>query len=84
MTHYAFAKDGNNKSNRNGGCAAFWPPLKVQPGQVAMGVWSIVKRADGSRQWAYDGMPLYIFSKDKKPGQAMGDGFKGVWHIARP
>ena len=30
-----------------------------------------------------DGKPLYAF-KPKKSGDAMGDGFKGVWHIATP
>ncbi|WP_206997202.1 hypothetical protein [Trinickia mobilis] len=26
----------------------------------------------------------YRFAKDKQPGQMNGDGFKGVWHIAKP
>ena len=46
--------------------------------------YSIVKRQDGSMQWAKGGMPLYYFAKDTKAGDMMGDGFKGVWDAARP
>jgi predicted lipoprotein with Yx(FWY)xxD motif len=46
--------------------------------------WSLIKRDDGSMQWAYKGKPLYLWIKDGKPGERTGDGFKGVWHIARP
>jgi len=84
MTLYTYDKDGKDKSNCTGGCASFWPPYKAPAGAMAMGAWSLVKRSDGSRQWAYDDKPLYAFVRDKKPGDARGDGFKGVWHIARP
>jgi len=84
MTLYTFDKDGKDKSNCTGGCASFWPPYLASAGAVPMGAWSLVKRANGSEQWAYDGQPLYTFARDKKPGDAKGDGFKGVWHIARP
>ncbi|MGH8849358.1 MAG: COG4315 family predicted lipoprotein, partial [Casimicrobiaceae bacterium] len=40
-------------------------------------------RDDGSKQWAYDGKPLYHWSKDKKPGDMTGDGFNGVWHAVK-
>lgn len=35
-------------------------------------------------QWAKDGKPLYFWVKDKKEGDATGDGVKGVWDAARP
>ncbi len=84
MTLYTFDKDGKDISNCNGGCATAWPPLLAPADAKAMGKWSVVKRPEGSMQWAYDGRPLYAWSKDAKPGDATGDGFKGVWHIAKP
>jgi predicted lipoprotein with Yx(FWY)xxD motif len=34
-------------------------------------------------QWAYNGRPLYLWQKDKKPGDVTGDGVGGVWHVAK-
>ena len=84
MTLYTFDKDGKDMSNCNDGCAKAWPPLMAPADAKAMGEWSVIKRADGSMQWAYGGKPLYTWSKDMKPGDATGDGFKDVWHIAKP
>ena len=38
------------------------------------GEWSTIPREDGSKQWAYRGMPLYHSVRDKAPGEANGDG----------
>lgn len=85
MTLYTFDKDaaGSGKSVCNGPCAGNWPPLFAMDGDTASGDWSIVTRDDGKRQWAYRGKPLYFWVKDQKPGDTSGDGFNGVWHIAR-
>lgn len=85
MTLYTFDKDaaGSGKSVCNGPCAGNWPPLLAMDGDAASGDWSIVTRDDGKRQWAYRGKPLYFWIKDQKPGDASGDGFNGVWHVAR-
>jgi predicted lipoprotein with Yx(FWY)xxD motif len=32
--------------------------------------------------WAYNGHPLYFWSKDTKPGDVTGDGVDG-FHVAR-
>ncbi len=82
MTLYTFDKDAAGKSNCNGDCAAAWPPLAVAADSKATGDWTIVKRDDGSMQWAYEGKPLYLWMKDKKPGDATGDGVDG-FHIAK-
>jgi predicted lipoprotein with Yx(FWY)xxD motif len=84
MSLYAFDKDEAGKSACNGPCAAAWPPLAAPSGASASGAWTLVKREDGSAQWAYKGRPLYTFVKDGKPGDANGDGFKDIWHIAKP
>lgn len=86
MTLYTFDKDpaGGGKSACNGPCAANWPPLQAQAGDSASGNYSIVTRDDGKKQWAYMGKPLYLWSKDQKPGDKTGDGFNNVWHVAKP
>ena len=35
--------------------------------------WHRIVRADGSKQWAFKGKPLYRFSGDEKPGETAGE-----------
>ncbi|MDH4568188.1 hypothetical protein E8E95_16005 [Pseudomonas sp. BN414] len=84
MTLYTYDKDSDGKSACNGQCAENWPPLMADASAKADGEWSVVKRDDGSMQWAYDGKPLYTFVMDKKAGEVTGDGKMGVWHVAKP
>src|SRR5512133_1969834 len=83
MTLYTFDKDaaGSGKSTCNGQCAVNWPPLAASAADSGSGAWSIVVRDDGSRQWAYQGKPVYLWIKDKQPGDKTGDGVNKVWHI---
>jgi predicted lipoprotein with Yx(FWY)xxD motif len=84
MTLYTFDKDTKDMSNCYDACAKAWPPYLVTKGEKPMGEgWTMTKRKDGTEQWAYDGKPLYFFVKDTKPGDAMGDGMKGVWHVVK-
>ena len=84
FTLYSFAPDTSTKSNCNGTCAQFWPP--VQGPATASGVkgtFGTIKRSDGSTQATFDGHPLYTFAADTAPGQAKGNGLNeqgGVWH----
>ncbi|MCI0992849.1 hypothetical protein HNO91_09395 [Pseudomonas corrugata] len=84
MTLYTFAKDAGAKSMCNGQCATNWPPLMATDTDKSMGEWTVIKRDDGSMQWAYDGKPLYTFIKDKAPGDKTGDGLMdGAWKAAK-
>jgi len=83
MTLYVFDKDTSGVSNCYDQCAANWPPFIAESGAMAEGDWTLVERKDGSMMWAYDGMPLYTFVKDTKPGDVNGDGVGGVWHVAK-
>lgn len=84
MTLYTFDKDTAGKSACNGPCATSWPPLPADASATASGSYAVVTREDGGKQWAYNGKPLYTWSKDTKAGDVTGDGFNGVWHIAQP
>jgi predicted lipoprotein with Yx(FWY)xxD motif len=86
MTLYTFDKDamGSGKSACNGPCEKNWPPLMAKDGDKSMGDYSVVTRDDGKKQWAYQGKPLYTWTKDQKAGDKTGDNFNNVWHIAKP
>ncbi|MGN6579971.1 MAG: COG4315 family predicted lipoprotein [Bordetella sp.] len=86
MTLYTFDKDAANsgKSVCNGKCAAAWPPFMAPAGAKAEGAWTVITRDDGAKQWAYKGMPVYYWVKDKAAGDKTGDGVAGVWHIIKP
>ena len=80
MTVYTYDKDTPGKSACTGQCAENWPPVAAPSGQLPA-PYSVINRADGTRQLAYDGKPLYTFVKDKKPGDKTGDNVKDVWHV---
>jgi len=82
MTLYTYDKDTAGASNCYDQCAVNWPPLFAADGAAAEGDFTIVERTDGTKMWAYDGMPLYLWVKDTKPGDTTGDGVGGVWHTA--
>ncbi|MFZ3360442.1 MAG: hypothetical protein WCA56_19985 [Xanthobacteraceae bacterium] len=85
MTLYVFDKDSGGKSACNGPCAGNWPPLTATAASMPMANYTIIARADGTKQWAYKNRPLYTWKKDQKPGDISGDGFlNGAWHIAQP
>jgi predicted lipoprotein with Yx(FWY)xxD motif len=82
MTLYIFDKDTAGVSNCYDQCAANWPPLFADDGATEEAEFTIVTRTDGTKMWAHEGMPLYLWVKDEKPGDTTGDGVGGVWHTA--
>ncbi|CAJ0820687.1 MULTISPECIES: ATP-binding protein [Ralstonia] len=85
MTLYTFDRDATaGKSACNGKCADNWPALAANDADQPSGDYTIITRDDGKKQWAYHGKPLYLWSKDKMPGDQTGDGFMNVWHVAKP
>ena len=83
LTLYTFRKDGRNKSNCYDDCAAAWPPFLAPASSKAEGGLGIIKRKDGSRQYALNGKPLYFWAGDSEKGDATGDGVGGVWDVVR-
>lgn len=85
FTLYWFAKDTTNKSNCNGSCAHYWPPVQgpATAGPGVTGKLGTTKRSDGSVQATYNGHPLYTYIGDTAPGQNHGNGLNlsgGIWH----
>ena len=89
MTLYTFDKDtkGATMSACADKCIEAWPPLVAAADAKAEGDWTLVdvKDKDGKavKMWAYEGSPLYVWFKDKAPGDVTGDGVGGVWHVAK-
>jgi predicted lipoprotein with Yx(FWY)xxD motif len=89
-TLYIFKKDSTDKSACAGDCAATWPPFTVKAGQKVtagdgvMGKLTTFTRADGTKQVAYNGAPLYYFAADQAAGDTNGQGVGNVWFVAAP
>ena len=83
MTLYTYSGDSAGTSACTGGCASAWPPLTVPTGQQptagsgVTGTLTTLARADGTTQVADDGLPLYYWQGDTKPGDVTGDGVNG-------
>jgi predicted lipoprotein with Yx(FWY)xxD motif len=82
-----FKADVGTKSACAGACATAWPPL-LATGKPTAGTGltaaklGTITRSGGHQQVTYNGHPLYLFIKDKKPGQTTGQGvmaFGAAW-----
>ncbi len=83
MTLYIWDKDAMGVSNCYDQCAVNWPPLLVPAGTAVSGDFTLVDRKDSDQKIvAYKGWPLYLWIKDKAPGDTTGDGVGGTWHTA--
>lgn len=65
-------------------CVDRWKPLVAAPSASPVGAWSIVSRPEGTRQWAYEGQPVYRSTRDHRPGDdngTMGLPHYGAWRL---
>jgi predicted lipoprotein with Yx(FWY)xxD motif len=88
---YRLSADSKDHSRCTGQCAVFWPPVLLAAGQkvaVGKGVSGLgsFTRSNGARQVTLDGLPLYRFVGDKKPGQVTGNvkNVFGHWYSINP
>jgi predicted lipoprotein with Yx(FWY)xxD motif len=81
MTLYTFTKDvaGSGTSACTGACLTNWPALTIAAGDTPTGdstvtgtLGTIVRADTGATQVTYNGLPLYFFAKDTKPGDTNG------------
>ena len=85
-TLYFFTKDTAGTSTCPGTCLAKWPAFSADPVSAPSVLkpadFSSIPRADGVKQTAFKGRPLYNFADDAKPGDVKGEGFNTVWHVS--
>ena len=84
FTLYAFAGDAasDGQGCADGGCDRRWLPVTAPALALDVGDFSVVSRADGSRQWAHRGRPLYRYRGDLLPGDAHGRAADARWGMA--
>jgi len=84
MTLYTYNLDKTDDSCI--GCwdlgVAIWPYYSYARHEAPSEFATVIKRYDGTKQWAINGNPLHTYRFDKKPGDKFLDG-KGGWFIAR-
>jgi len=78
---YVRQRDRMNQSGCYGDCARQWPPYLAYGNARTHGQWSIINRRDGTRQWAYAGRPIYMWSGDRGQGQIGGHRHDGTWSV---
>lgn len=87
FTLYYFANDapGNGTSTCTGKCSEFWPPFYAEKISVQKSLnasdFTNATRTDGKKQTAYEGWPLYTYSKDIKTGDLNGQGVNDLWFV---
>jgi predicted lipoprotein with Yx(FWY)xxD motif len=89
LTLYVFTADAGGTSACADTCADNWPPVEssdapVAAGATRAGLLATMRRADGTAQATYDGRPLYRYSGDSAPGDALGAGLGDRWYPVRP
>ncbi len=85
-TLYVFTKDSTGSSACSGPCLGLWPAFNADPvtapSALPLTDFSTVSRADGVKQIAFKGMPLYYYASDVNPGDARGEKYNFVWFAA--
>ncbi|MFJ6417747.1 hypothetical protein [Paeniglutamicibacter sp. NPDC091659] len=90
MSLYYFLKDTKDTkvSACTGACLDAWP-IAVASSETPVvegvtGKVGTIKSPDGKLQLTLNGMPLYYFAQDSKPGDILGQDVKEVWYLAAP
>jgi predicted lipoprotein with Yx(FWY)xxD motif len=90
MTVYYFDKDVANSgtSNCSGECLAKWPAVTATSDSPTVdgvtGQVGVITRDDGTKQITLNGLPLYLWAGDAKPGDVTGQAVGGVWWVVGP
>ena len=90
MSVYYFTKDvkDSGKSNCTGDCLVKWPPVIAATDtpkvEGVTGTVGTIDTPDGKKQVTVNGMPVYLWEKDKAPGDITGQGVGNVWYLVAP
>jgi predicted lipoprotein with Yx(FWY)xxD motif len=88
MTLYLDENDKPGKPACTTACLAAWPPLVAPPSPtfgpgLDASKFTTVTAADGTKQLAVDGWPLYYFTNDKKAGDVTGQDAGGFYVVGK-
>jgi predicted lipoprotein with Yx(FWY)xxD motif len=93
LTLYSLSSETGGNIQCTGSCLQAWPPLLLPSGTTAptagpgvTGTLAVITRPDGGQQVTYNGLPVYMFSGDSKPGDTNGEGIPdppGTWHVVK-
>ncbi|HYH77276.1 MAG TPA: hypothetical protein VD841_07225 [Arthrobacter sp.] len=90
MSVYFFTKDTKDSGTSacTGACLTMWPPLTTTSATPTVegvtGTVGTITTPDGAKQVTLNGLPLYYYEQDKKPGDILGQGVNDVWYLANP
>lgn len=90
MSVYFFTKDvkDSGTSACTGACLTMWPPVlstaAAPSAEGVSGTLGTIATPDGAKQVTLNGLPLYYYEQDKKPGDILGQGVSDVWYLANP
>jgi predicted lipoprotein with Yx(FWY)xxD motif len=90
MTVYYFTQDQKDSgvSSCIDQCLVNWPPVLVDnEATISSDVTAkigTIPAANGKKQVTVDGLPIYYWAKDKKPGEVTGQGVGNVWYVIAP
>ena len=85
-----FTKDTANsgKSVCSGPCLTAWPAVVASSdtptGEGITAKLGTITRDDGTKQVTVAGLPVYLWQKDKAPGDVTGQGVGKVWYVVAP
>ncbi len=58
-----------------------WRPVLAAPDEASIGDWVIVENDAGQRQWSFEGRFLYTHTRDRRPGDMIGNGYAVGYRI---
>jgi predicted lipoprotein with Yx(FWY)xxD motif len=87
-TLYLYSMDAGAGSACTGSCVLSWPPSYQAHPTLGSGLdssdFGSITRSDGTLQTTYKGWPLYRYQGDQAVGDINGDGYDGIWFVAKP
>ena len=90
MTAYVWDKDTANSgvSACTGTCATLWSAITTASATPTVtgitGTVAEITGVSGGKQITINGLPIYTFTKDTKPGDTNGQLVLNIWHVLSP
>jgi predicted lipoprotein with Yx(FWY)xxD motif len=73
LSLYTFEMDSAGVSACDRDCLVEWPPLHVPAGAAVASPFGTITGNDGQTQLTLEGLPLYHYDDDKRPGDTFGE-----------